>query len=215
MIVVAIIGILAAIAIPNFIKFQAKAKQSEANSQLKAIFSAQKANFPLLGGYWSDVGAIGFSPERGNRYLYNLGATAATVAAGTIADCANADLADRSAAAAMYVPPAGTCGVEADVDRHGATFAAATLRALAGANAAPSAFVPNGTNAALTGVGVPNLRILPVLCGLIVLLLVERSVAEWVALVRARQRAGRPRGAPLVPRAPRHLQALAYPGGLR
>lgn len=44
---------------------------------------------------------------------------------------------------------------------------------------------------ALTGVGVPNLRILPVLCGLIVLLLVERSVAEWVALVRARQRAGR------------------------
>jgi len=43
---------------------------------------------------------------------------------------------------------------------------------------------------ALTGVGVPNLRILPVLCGLIVLLLVERSVSEWVALVRARQRDG-------------------------
>jgi len=40
---------------------------------------------------------------------------------------------------------------------------------------------------ALTGVGVPNLRILPVLCGLLVLLLVERSVAEWVALVCARQ----------------------------
>lgn len=41
---------------------------------------------------------------------------------------------------------------------------------------------------ALTGVGVPNLRILPVLCGLIGLLLVERSVSEWAALVRARQR---------------------------
>jgi type IV pilus assembly protein PilA len=46
MIVVAIIGILAAIAIPNFVKFQAKGKQSEANSNLKAIFSAQKANYP-------------------------------------------------------------------------------------------------------------------------------------------------------------------------
>ena len=46
---------------------------------------------------------------------------------------------------------------------------------------------------ALTGVGVPNLRILPVLCGLIVLLLVERSISEWVALVRARQHSGQNR----------------------
>ena len=42
MIVVAIIGILAAIAIPNFIKFQARSKQSEAKANLKAIFTAQK-----------------------------------------------------------------------------------------------------------------------------------------------------------------------------
>lgn len=33
---------------------------------------------------------------------------------------------------------------------------------------------------ALTGIGVPNLRALPILCGLIVLLLVERSVSEWM-----------------------------------
>jgi len=39
MIVVAIIGILAAIAIPNFLKFQAKSKQSEAKSNLGAIFT--------------------------------------------------------------------------------------------------------------------------------------------------------------------------------
>lgn len=38
---------------------------------------------------------------------------------------------------------------------------------------------------AVSGVGVPNLRILSVLCGLLVLLLVERSVSEWVAWRRS------------------------------
>lgn len=38
---------------------------------------------------------------------------------------------------------------------------------------------------AVSGVGVPNLRILPILCGLLVLLLVERSVSEWLAWRRS------------------------------
>jgi len=38
MIVVAIIGILAAIAIPNFVKFQCRSKQSEAKTNLKAMY---------------------------------------------------------------------------------------------------------------------------------------------------------------------------------
>ena len=42
MIVIAIIGILAAIAIPNFVKFQCRSKQSEARSSLKAIYTAEK-----------------------------------------------------------------------------------------------------------------------------------------------------------------------------
>ncbi len=37
---------------------------------------------------------------------------------------------------------------------------------------------------ALTGIGVPNLRALPVLTGLAALLLLERTVSEWVALGR-------------------------------
>ena len=45
MIVVAIIGILAAIAIPNFLKFQAKSKQSEAKSNLGAIFTGELAYY--------------------------------------------------------------------------------------------------------------------------------------------------------------------------
>lgn len=39
---------------------------------------------------------------------------------------------------------------------------------------------------AATGIGVPNLRILPILAGLFVLLLVERSVSEWIAWRRTR-----------------------------
>ena len=45
MIVVAIIGILAAIAIPNFLRFQAKSKQSEAKTNLGGIFTAEIAYF--------------------------------------------------------------------------------------------------------------------------------------------------------------------------
>ena len=45
MIVVAIIAILAAIAIPNFLKFQAKSKQSEARTMLTGIYEAELAYF--------------------------------------------------------------------------------------------------------------------------------------------------------------------------
>ena len=43
MIVVAIIGILAAIAVPNFIKFQCRSKQSEAKGNLKALYVSQES----------------------------------------------------------------------------------------------------------------------------------------------------------------------------
>jgi type IV pilus assembly protein PilA len=72
MIVVAIIGILAAIAIPNFIKFQARSKQSEAKANLKAIFTAEKAYFQEKDHFSSYTGDVGFEPERNNRYAYYL-----------------------------------------------------------------------------------------------------------------------------------------------
>src|SRR5215470_14129215 len=72
MIVVAIIGILAAIAIPNFIRFQARSKQSEAKSNLKAIFTGQRSFFGERDTYSAVAANIGFAPERGNRYDYVL-----------------------------------------------------------------------------------------------------------------------------------------------
>ena len=74
MIVVAIIGILAAIAIPNFIKFQARSKQGEAKSNLKSIFTANKSYYQEKDEYSICIRKFGFAPERGNRYRYLIGA---------------------------------------------------------------------------------------------------------------------------------------------
>jgi type IV pilus assembly protein PilA len=75
MIVVAIIGILAAIAIPNFIKFQARSKKGEARSNLKGIFTSEKGYFQEKDAFVADFGVVGFSPERGNRFAYDIGNT--------------------------------------------------------------------------------------------------------------------------------------------
>src|SRR5258706_12166258 len=53
MIVVAIIGILAAIAIPNFLRFQLKAKSSEGKTNLAAIRTAEQSYYSEFGRYVS------------------------------------------------------------------------------------------------------------------------------------------------------------------
>lgn len=73
MIVVAIIGILAAIAIPNFTRFQAKSKQSEAKMNLKAIFTAAKSYFAERDSYGSSFSDIYFFSEANRRYTYGYG----------------------------------------------------------------------------------------------------------------------------------------------
>jgi type IV pilus assembly protein PilA len=50
MIVVAIIGILSAVAIPNFKKYQAKSRSSEAKIQLAAAYTAEAV---FLWRFWS------------------------------------------------------------------------------------------------------------------------------------------------------------------
>jgi prepilin-type N-terminal cleavage/methylation domain-containing protein len=68
MIVVAIIGILAAIAIPNFMNYQCKAKQSEAKSSLGSIRVAQEAYFAEHDTYSTDKNAIGFATKGEGNY---------------------------------------------------------------------------------------------------------------------------------------------------
>ena len=74
MIVVAIIGILAAIAIPDFLRFQAKAKQSEAKQNLGAIFTCQVAYFGETNTYGDRFDFINWDPEGDTMYSYRVGA---------------------------------------------------------------------------------------------------------------------------------------------
>jgi type IV pilus assembly protein PilA len=95
MIVVAIIGILAAIAIPNFLNFRLKAKAAEAKSNLGAIRSTEIAFFAEWNSYIgaqsstqadpgkvavafpqnSNFSILGFAPEGKVYYGYGLEGT--------------------------------------------------------------------------------------------------------------------------------------------
>ncbi len=86
MIVVAIIGILAAIAIPNFLKFQAKAKQSEAKTNLGAVFTAQTSYFSEVGQYGDTFAKINWAPSGATRYAYGM---AADTLSNTLGQAAN------------------------------------------------------------------------------------------------------------------------------
>ena len=96
MIVVAIIGILAAIAIPNFIRFQLRSKAGEAKVNLAAIRTAEEGYFAEFGTYvscldspsgwvngatavakvaWGDAGGfgtVGWAPEGDVFYQYHV-----------------------------------------------------------------------------------------------------------------------------------------------
>jgi type IV pilus assembly protein PilA len=71
MIVVAIIAILAAIAIPNFLKFQAKSKQSEARTMLTGVYEAEMGYFATENFFSGDADLIGFEPASNPKYYVN------------------------------------------------------------------------------------------------------------------------------------------------
>ncbi len=93
MVVVAIIGILSAVAIPNFKRYQAKTKTSEVKLQLAAIYSAEttlQSDYDSFGtcleaaGYLSPNGAWDAGvPATGNNY-YSVGFPATNATPNTI-----------------------------------------------------------------------------------------------------------------------------------
>jgi type IV pilus assembly protein PilA len=70
---VALIGVMAAIAIPNFMKFDARSKQSEVKANLKSAFTAQRVYLAEKDRWGRTFEEIGFAPEPGRRYTYCMG----------------------------------------------------------------------------------------------------------------------------------------------
>lgn len=117
MVVVAIIGILSAVAIPNFKTYQAKAKASEAKLSLASIYSAETS---LVGDY--DVYATcltyaGYAPSSSNNYYVSGFAAAGTTNATVITN-------------------GGTAGATGCNGATGAVFQFAASKSVGGATAA-------------------------------------------------------------------------------
>lgn len=90
MVVVAIIGILAAVAIPQFSKYQARARQSEAKGYVSGIYTANKSFQSEWGQFTGDLFDMGFGiNKQNNRYDARTAACAGySVAGGAPAETA-------------------------------------------------------------------------------------------------------------------------------
>jgi type IV pilus assembly protein PilE len=76
MIVVVIIGILAALAIPRFMSATVKAKETEARTILNQIYKLQDVYRQETGACSANLAAIGFAPPTNSKYVYAIDAAA-------------------------------------------------------------------------------------------------------------------------------------------
>ena len=105
MVVVAIIGILSAVALPNFKKYQAKSKTSEAKLQLASIYTAETAFNSDFDTFASCLQIMGYDPsgEAAQRYY----ATGILASFGTLLAYSNGGNACSDAAGATSTYNAG------------------------------------------------------------------------------------------------------------
>ena len=72
MIVVVIIGILAALAYPTLEKYLKIARQTEAKTNLSAIYTVQKIYFTLHQSYAEDINELDLSLAQGDPYTFTI-----------------------------------------------------------------------------------------------------------------------------------------------
>jgi type IV pilus assembly protein PilA len=86
MVVVSVLGIVAAIAVPNYLRYQARSRQAEAKMTLAEVFVAQVSYYGEQ-SFYGNFSQIGFAIQSAtNRYGYRSGAAgpAGGVSTGTI-----------------------------------------------------------------------------------------------------------------------------------
>ncbi len=133
MVVVAIIGVLASIAIPSINKYIAKARQTEAKTQLSSLYTSEKAFFAEYTAYHGMFGAIGYSPE--GQLRYNVGFSTITAEAN-----------NANGYTTTPVAPGNVRTVDAYCAAPGAAMTATGCRMLNGAtNAVPPVVPAAGT----------------------------------------------------------------------
>jgi type IV pilus assembly protein PilA len=79
MIVVAIIGVLASIAVPQYSKFQAKSRQSEVKIQLGAAYTVEQSFAAENSTYTVCLGQVGYNRD-GTKFYYSVGFNGAAAA---------------------------------------------------------------------------------------------------------------------------------------
>lgn len=109
MVVVAIIGILATIAVPSVNKYMARARQSEAKSNLASIYTANKAFYAEFNIYDDQFSVIGYSPE--GKMRYNVGFAAPT------SKCTLAAAGYTAAVVVTAIDSKSYCGANGTINR--------------------------------------------------------------------------------------------------
>ncbi len=146
MVVIGIIGVLTLLGVSAFQKQIAKAKQTEAKSNLAALFTAQKTFASEFSCYWSGFTTIGFGLEGELRYELGFGADTG----GNVADCGykGASTAATPRLASTYCAAANTCTMNA-VTTNGVTLAATSITSAPGTT--PPIFIAEATGVIYNG----------------------------------------------------------------
>lgn len=153
MIVVAIIGILAAVAIPNYQKYQARARQSEIKIGLAGLFTAEQSYIAEASTYSSCLNDIGYSVNTtgtGLRYYTH----------GFSGGSSNQSCGPNGTVSCNNVFPFGTPGgVTCSAIAAGGAYYAANAKVNVGATVPAQANLPttNITQSAFSAGGVGNI----------------------------------------------------------